>query len=91
MAVRGEVDLFGAPSADWLGVPLKIRGETVGVLAVQSYVPTSRYVESEKKILTFVSAITIIPAGHIGVVYGFGGGKIVGSIDNGTHFIAPWR
>jgi diguanylate cyclase (GGDEF)-like protein/PAS domain S-box-containing protein len=55
MAARGEVDLVGAPSADWLGVPLKIRGETVGVLAVQSYVPTSRYVESEKKILLFVA------------------------------------
>ena len=55
MAARGEADLVGAPSADWLGVPLKIRGETVGVLAVQSYVPTSRYVESEKKILMFVA------------------------------------
>jgi len=55
MAARGEVELVGALSADWLGVPLKIRGDTVGVLAVQSYVPTSRYVESEKKILTYVS------------------------------------
>ena len=55
MAVRGEVDLIGAPSADWLGVPLQIGGETLGVLAVQSYVPTTRYVESEKAVLTFVS------------------------------------
>lgn len=55
MAARGEVDLVGAPSADWLGVPLKIGGETTGVLAVQSYVPTTRYVESEKAVLTFVS------------------------------------
>ena len=55
MAARGEADLVGAPSADWLGVPLKVRGETVGVLAVQSYVPTGRYVESEKKILMFVA------------------------------------
>jgi diguanylate cyclase (GGDEF)-like protein len=29
MAARGEADLVGAPSADWLGVPLKVRGETV--------------------------------------------------------------
>jgi diguanylate cyclase (GGDEF)-like protein/PAS domain S-box-containing protein len=55
MAGRGEVDLVGVPSADWLGVPLKIGGETIGVLAVQSYVPTTRYVESEKAVLTFVS------------------------------------
>ncbi len=55
MASRGEVDLVGAASADWLGVPLKIGGKTIGVLAVQSYVPTTRYVESEKAVLTFVS------------------------------------
>jgi diguanylate cyclase (GGDEF)-like protein/PAS domain S-box-containing protein len=55
MAARGEVELVGAPSADWLGVPLKIGEATIGVLAVQSYVPTSRYVESEKAVLTFVS------------------------------------
>ena len=51
----GRGHLVGAPSADWLGVPLKIGGKTIGVLAVQSYVPTTRYVESEKAVLTFVS------------------------------------
>lgn len=55
MVSRGLVNLVGAPSVDWLGVPLKIGGEAIGVLAVQSYVPTSRYVESEKAVLTFVS------------------------------------
>jgi diguanylate cyclase (GGDEF)-like protein/PAS domain S-box-containing protein len=55
MVALGEVDLVGAPSADWLGVPLQIGDETIGVLAVQSYVPTRRYVESEKAVLTFVA------------------------------------
>jgi regulator of protease activity HflC (stomatin/prohibitin superfamily) len=42
-------------------------------------------------IMTVVTTIYIIGAGHIGVVYGFGGGKIVGSLNNGTHWVAPWR
>ena len=55
MAARGEVDPGGAPPADWLGVPLKIGGATIGVLAVESDAPARRYVETEKKILTYVS------------------------------------
>jgi regulator of protease activity HflC (stomatin/prohibitin superfamily) len=42
-------------------------------------------------ILTFAESIYIIPAGHIGVVYGFGGGSIVGHRDSGTTLVAPWR
>src|SRR5881397_1876162 len=42
-------------------------------------------------VLTIASSVYIIGAGHIGVVYGFGGGKIVSHLDSGTHFVAPWR
>ncbi|HXE91027.1 MAG TPA: PAS domain S-box protein [Terriglobales bacterium] len=52
---QGEVDEVGAPSVDWLGVPLK-QGETnFGVLVVQSYDEHVRYGERDKDILTFVS------------------------------------
>src|ERR1039458_10315026 len=34
---RGEVELIGAPSLDWLGVPLKSGLTCIGVLVVQSY------------------------------------------------------
>src|SRR5881409_3773008 len=53
---RGEVELIGAPSIDWLGVPLKIGDRTIGVLVVQTYAPGVRYGETEKQILQFVSA-----------------------------------
>jgi PAS domain S-box-containing protein len=52
---RGEVESIGAPSIDWLGVPLNIDGRTIGVLVVQSYTEGVRYREEEKNILKFVS------------------------------------
>jgi PAS domain S-box-containing protein len=52
---RGEVESIGAPSIDWLGVPLKIYGQTIGILVVQSYTEGVRFGEEEKEILKFVS------------------------------------
>jgi PAS domain S-box-containing protein len=51
----GQVENVGTPSVDWLGVPLKSRGRTFGVLVVQSYDPRFRYGATEKDVLTFVS------------------------------------
>ena len=51
----GEVESVGAPSVDWLGVPLK-RGEvSFGVLVVQSYSESLRFTEADRDLLTFVS------------------------------------
>jgi PAS domain S-box-containing protein len=52
---RGEVESIGAPSIDWLGVPLNINNKTIGVLVVQSYTEGVRFGEEEKEILKFVS------------------------------------
>jgi len=52
---RGEVQSIGAPSVDWLGVPLKSGDNTFGALVVQSYNKKVRYGEKEKDILNFVS------------------------------------
>ena len=52
---RSEVELIGAPSLDWLGIPLKAGTHTFGVLVVQSYTPNVRFGEKEKDILAFVS------------------------------------
>ncbi len=51
----GELQSLGAPSLDWLGVPLRVREATIGVLAVQSYSGTVRYGETERDILSYVS------------------------------------
>jgi len=60
---RGDAEMVGTPSLQWLGVPLKIGDKTIGVLAVQSYTPGVRYGEAEERVLAFVStqiAMTIV-------------------------------
>jgi len=52
---EGEVTPVGAPSLDWLGVPLKTGDRTWGVMGVQSYDERTRYTDKEKDILIFVS------------------------------------
>jgi PAS domain S-box-containing protein len=52
---RGEADLIGAPSLDWIGVPLKAHDRTIGVLVAQTYTQGIRFGEREKDILQFVS------------------------------------
>lgn len=51
----GETELIGAPSAIWLGVPLKLSGKTIGVLVVQDYENEKAYGEDELQLLIFVA------------------------------------
>ncbi|HXF96089.1 MAG TPA: PAS domain S-box protein [Gemmatimonadales bacterium] len=53
---RGEVELVGPPSIDWLGVPLRVKEESIGALVVQSYEPGVRYGEAERDLLAFVAS-----------------------------------
>jgi PAS domain S-box-containing protein len=55
MEKAGEVESIGAPSIDWLGVPLQVEDQTFGVLVVQSYTEGVRYGREERDILRFVS------------------------------------
>ena len=51
----GQVVPSGTTSICWLGVPLMIGDETIGVLAVQSYSAEHRYDHRDQDLLTFVS------------------------------------
>jgi PAS domain S-box-containing protein len=53
---QGEVELVGADSVDWLGVPLKMGEKIFGVIAVQSYTERVRFSQADMKMLEFVSA-----------------------------------
>jgi two-component system cell cycle sensor histidine kinase/response regulator CckA len=53
---RGEVELTGPPTAVWLGVPLRIEGKTIGMMAVQHSTDPTVYGESERQILEYVSS-----------------------------------
>lgn len=52
---RNEVENIGSESIDWLGIPLKIKGEVIGVLVVQTYSKGIRYRQEELDILNFIS------------------------------------
>ena len=52
---QGDVELIGAPSIDWMGVPLVAGGRTTGVLVVQTYTEGVRYRPTDLDLLQFVS------------------------------------
>ncbi|MCH7722529.1 MAG: PAS domain S-box protein [Bacteroidetes bacterium] len=51
----GEVEKVLTDSIDWLGVPLKTAGKTIGALVVQSYTEQIRYTDQDTEFLSFVS------------------------------------
>ena len=55
LLARGLVTPRGAPSIDWLGVPLRTEDQVFGALVVQSYSPEQRFREKDRDILMFVS------------------------------------
>lgn len=52
---KGEIELIGAPSKIWLGVPLLIQGKVIGVMAVQSYEDENAFDKSDLEVLEIVS------------------------------------
>ncbi len=52
-AQKGKI--VGTAPKIWLGVPLSIKGEVIGVVAVQSYVDANLYSEKDLQILSAVS------------------------------------
>lgn len=55
LVMQGEVESVGAPSIDWLGVPLRIGEKIIGVMVVQSYTEGVRFSYRDVQILEFVS------------------------------------
>jgi PAS domain S-box-containing protein len=53
---RGEIQLIGAPSPVWLGVPLTADNKVIGAMVVQHYSDPSAYGIREQRILEFVSS-----------------------------------
>src|SRR5262245_53634500 len=51
LQAAGEVVTIGAPSVDWLGVPLKSGNATWGVIGVQTYDVGKRYTPQDRNVL----------------------------------------
>jgi diguanylate cyclase (GGDEF)-like protein/PAS domain S-box-containing protein len=52
---KGEVESVGAPSIDWMGVPLRTADLTWGVICAQSYAESTRYEQKDLDVLVFVA------------------------------------
>jgi len=53
--LRGEFEPMGTPAEDWIGVPLKMKGQVIGSLTIQSYKKGIRYDEHDVQLLEFVA------------------------------------
>jgi len=53
---RGEITPIGVRGVDWLGVPLRSEGRTVGAMVVQSYQGDPPHTQQDKDLLTFVAS-----------------------------------
>ncbi|HET9906694.1 MAG TPA: PAS domain S-box protein [Anaerolineales bacterium] len=53
---QGEMELIGTNSPSWLGVPLKVSGETIGVMVVQDYDRADRYSERDRDFLFSIAS-----------------------------------
>jgi PAS domain S-box-containing protein len=51
----GMTEMVGTPAAVWLGVPLKIQDNTIGVMVLQDYNDPKMYGEKEQEILEVIS------------------------------------
>ena len=54
LVAAGEASSVGSDGTDWLGAPLQADGQTLGVLAVQTYRPDEWYSEADVELLAFV-------------------------------------
>jgi GAF domain-containing protein/DNA-binding response OmpR family regulator len=53
---QGEIEQLGIVRAGtWLGIPLHADGQTIGLLAVQTYEADQRYSEADKGLMSFVA------------------------------------
>jgi serine phosphatase RsbU (regulator of sigma subunit) len=52
---RGRFEPMGTPAEDWIGVPLKMDGQVIGSLTVQSYEKGVRYDAQDVRLLEFVA------------------------------------
>jgi GAF domain-containing protein/CheY-like chemotaxis protein/HPt (histidine-containing phosphotransfer) domain-containing protein len=52
---RGDYAHLGVVSVDWLGVPLRSEGRTIGAIVVQSYREDVQHTEADRDLLIFVA------------------------------------
>lgn len=54
LAKQEDLELLGEETISWLGVPLIMEGEVIGVMTIQSYLPDYYFSEKDKELMIFV-------------------------------------
>ncbi len=52
---NGEIELVGTDCLIWLGVPLRVKDEIIGMLGIQSYIDENAYSRNDLAVLEFIS------------------------------------
>jgi diguanylate cyclase (GGDEF)-like protein/PAS domain S-box-containing protein len=52
---KGEVELVGTASIDWLGAPLKVEGQVIGIMVTQSYQENVHFNQDDLRLFEFVA------------------------------------
>ena len=55
LALDGEVNLHGTPAVCWLGVPLRVDDQVIGLVVVQSYTDAVVYGHADQELLSFAA------------------------------------
>jgi len=87
LSKSGEIELYGPKSEVFIGVPLKIKNKTVGVLSVQSYTNKNEFNIKDIEILEFISgilALTVQRKQDENIIHNQSA-KIRSIIENSTH------
>ncbi|MEI7981000.1 MAG: ATP-binding protein, partial [Bacteroidota bacterium] len=71
LAFTGQIEIVGTPAKVWLGVPLIVSEEVIGVIAVQSYSDPEQYTCRELELLKFVADQIAIVISRKGVEESF--------------------
>jgi PAS domain S-box-containing protein len=93
LVIHGYVEAVGAPSIDWLGVPLIGKDGVIGVLAVQSYTEGIRFGLEEQDIMQFVSnqIALVIERMQAEMVLRSSESRYRGIVQDQTELICRWK
>jgi len=55
LAEKGQIDIVGTLAKIWMGIPLILDNEVIGIIAVQSYTDSSQYTIQDLELMKFVA------------------------------------
>ncbi len=55
MEEAGEIEMVGTPCKVWMGIPLKVENQTIGVIVLQDYYSEDKFSSDDLNILDFIA------------------------------------